>query len=84
MCMDVSLACMYVYQVCAWCRRESSERAVMDGSELPCGCWEVKPWSSMRATNALNHRTIASVPAAFPFILVGQSNYHNPLSTFNC
>jgi hypothetical protein len=37
---------MYVYHMCALCERMSEEdvgsprTGVMDGCELPCGCWE--------------------------------------------
>jgi hypothetical protein len=38
---------------------------VSDSHELPCECWELNPWSSVRAASALNCPAVSLAPISF-------------------
>lgn len=60
MCVGVLPACTSEYHMCTWCLRRSEE-----GIGFPVFSWattwvlRIKPWSSLRATNAFNCRAIS-------------------------
>lgn len=76
MCISALLAYMFMPCVCAWYPWNPGEGAgypgtrVIDGCELPCGCWGLKPGLLQQATIALNCRAI--FPAPVPILVDAQ------------